>query len=162
MFPLQASDLVFNIVEQRLTGTLDRVIFNDHAVSGGRAGTKLAGAANPFIANNPFATRIKLSPSVPGGPLPLCRFTLQIHETRQNWIRLLPAPGQNLGGRSGFAIHGRGERGSDGCIVPMNFEVVKQLHRLTAARAAAQQPAPTLQVIATGDLGRFEAMMHTA
>lgn len=162
MMKSTAPDLFYNIVEERLFGSLDSKNFDAHAVSGGRAGSKTPGAVNQFLANNPFLTDVKLGAGHPGGPLPMALYTLSCHETRPNWIRLNPDDPLDLGDRAGFAIHGRGQRGSDGCIVPFDFNVVLRLYTLTRARGVAGRAAPSLQVFATGDLGRFEKMARLA
>ena len=157
-----ATDLVYNVVEQLLTGEIDGKRINAHSVSGGRAGSKRAGVVNGFLANNPFATGVKKSAANPGGTIPLASFELRVHESRANWIRLVPLRGQNLHGRDGFAIHGRGQRGSDGCIVPSDFHNVLLLHSLVKGREDAGRAAPTLQVVAIGELSRFENLMRAA
>jgi hypothetical protein len=158
------TDLLYNIVEGTLVGSIDGVSISAQAGSGGRAGSKTKGALNIFVANNPFATRVKKAGMTPGGPLPMARYELRPHESRANWIRLTPIAedGKLLHGRDGFAIHGRGPWGSDGCIVPTDFTVVKLLHKLAKARQAARKPAPTLEVIAVGDLDRFDRLNSTA
>jgi hypothetical protein len=154
------TDLTYNIVEERLTGVIDGVAITAHAGSGGRAGSKAKDAVNIFLANNPYATGVKKRGDRAGGPLPLARYVLRTHEAKNNWIRLLPieADKSRLGDRDGFAIHGRGPRGSDGCIVPTDFSVVQLLHSLVKAREDANKPAPTLAVIAVGDLQRFDRL----
>ncbi|KRA41755.1 hypothetical protein ASD80_12010 [Devosia sp. Root635] len=147
--------MVYNIVEGHLTGSIDGTFIDARAGSGGRAGSKTPGAVNTTLANNPFGTGVKLSSATPGGALPLGFYSLRTHESRQNWIRLVPAPGTNMHGRAGMAIHGRGKRGSDGCIVPADFNVVLQLHKLCKAREKAGQANPTLEVLAIGDLDQF-------
>lgn len=156
------TDLTYNLVAERLTGQLDGYRVDAHAVSGGRAGSKMPGAVNVLLANNPFATGVRLTATNPGGPIPLASFRLKAHESRPNWIRLLPLPGQSLNNRDGFAIHGRGQRGSDGCIVPTDFAVVQRLLALTLAREQGGLPSPTLLVVAQGDFGRFERLTHLA
>jgi len=150
------TDLTYNIVEELLTGKIDGVWISAHVVSGGRAGTKTRGAVNPFLANNPFATGVKLTKKRPGGPLVLGRYRLRTHESRASWIRLLPFAENHMRGRDGFAIHGRGPRGSDGCLVPTDFTVVQLLYLLVKEREAAGAPAPTLAVVAIGDLDTIE------
>jgi hypothetical protein len=64
------TDLVYNIVEQQFVGEIDSVSINAQAVSGGWAGSTTAGAVNPFLANNPYLTSVKLKegnadPAVP-------------------------------------------------------------------------------------------------
>ncbi|MYZ49937.1 DUF2778 domain-containing protein [Propylenella binzhouense] len=156
------TDLVFNIVEQRLTGRIDEVHIEAQAVSGGRAGSKAKGAVNQVLANNPYLTGVKKSDKTPGGAIPMRSFELRTHENRKNWIRLVPLKGENLGGRDGFAIHGRGQRGSDGCIVPTDFHNVLLIYKLVKAREDANKPAPTLAVVAIGDLTRYERLMNMA
>ena len=160
------TDLTYNIVEMTLTGFLDGYRVNDRAYSGGRAGSKTSGVVNPILANNPFLTGVKLSKLNPGGTLPLGACELRTHEKHPNWIRLNPIAGTNLKGRSGFAIHGRGPRGSDGCIVPHDFNSVVKIHTLVQARERAHRPPPTLEVVAIGDIDMIEKRMqdwsHTA
>ena len=156
------TDLVFNIVEQTLTGKIGETTINAHAVSGGRAGSKKEGVVNSFLANNPYATGVKKKSDRPGGAIPLRKFELKTHESKKNWIRLIPLKGEDLGGRSGFAIHGRGQRGSDGCIVPTDFHNVTLIYSLVMARQQAGERAPTLAVVAIGDLSRFDDLMRTA
>src|SRR3954469_15036364 len=126
------TDLLYNIVEETLVGSIDGVSISAQAGSGGRAGSKTAGAVNLFLANNPYATRVKKTGKHPGGPLPMARYELRTHESHANWIRLTPIAVDDplLRGRAGFAIHGRGPWGSDGCIVPTDFTVVRLIHRL--------------------------------
>ena len=149
------TDLVYNVLEEQLIGEIDKVSISSFAVSGGRAGSKTAGAVNPLLANNPYATRIKkkgdTKDAPPGGPVVLGKYTFRTHETKADMIRLIPDPGNDMHGRSGFLIHGRGPRGSDGCIVPTDFHVVKLLHKLVQAREQAGKTAPTLAVVAIGD-----------
>jgi len=145
------ADLGFNILEQTLTGEIDGVSISAHAVSGGRAGSKTPGAENPILANNPYLTSVKKQGKRAGGPLIMGLYTLRTHEKRANWIRLIPYADNRMRDRAGFAIHGRGARGSDGCIVPTDFNVVKLLHSLVASREASGAAAPILAVYAVGD-----------
>jgi hypothetical protein len=156
------ADLSYNIVTRRLQGCIDDTQIDGVAVSGGRAGSKLAGAVLESLANNPFATRVKKTAASPGGPLPMALYRLVTHESRKNWIRLVPANPAALGGRAGFAIHGRGDRGSDGCIVPMDFSIVLLVHRLVRAREEAGKSAPTLVVQTVGDVSPFERLHRLA
>jgi hypothetical protein len=153
------TDLEYNIAEQRLVGEIDGTQINATAVAGGRAGSKKSGVVNVFLANNPYATAVKKKGDRPGGPLPMTTYYLKTHESKPNWIRLNPKAGDGaLGDRAGFAIHGRGPRGSDGCIVPSDFHIVKLLYKLVKGREKAGKPAPTLEVIAAGDLEIFERL----
>jgi len=158
------TDLLYNIVDGTLTGRIGDISICVQAGSGGRAGSKTKGATNFFLANNPYATGVKKSGAVPGGPLPRARYRLTTHETRKNWIRLTPLQedAHLLRGRDGFAIHGRGAWGSDGCIVPTDFAAVKLMHGLLTAREQAGQDAPTLEVVSVGDFTHFDRMNATA
>jgi len=156
------ADLVYNILEQSLRGSIDGTSINARAVSGGRAGSKLPGVVEYLRANNPYATHVKKTSSVAGGPLPVSTYTLKTHESRPNWIRLLPTDKGAMHGRTGFAIHGRGPHGSDGCIVPGDFHVVQQLFALLRAREKAGKRAPTLSVVAIGDTERFDRLNRIA
>ncbi len=119
-----------------------------------------------MLANNPYLTRLKKTGHNPGGPIVMGKYRLVPHESRPNWIRLVPYSENVMFGRDGFAIHGRGPRGSDGCIVPTDFAIVQQLYKLARARADAGKPAPTLAVVAIGDLDavdrRLAEIRHTA
>jgi hypothetical protein len=67
-----------------------------------------------------------------------------------------------MGTRDGFAIHGRGPRGSDGCIVPADFHVVQLLYSQVKARETANRPRPTLSVFAVGDLDYLDRKRRLA
>ena len=150
------ADLGYNILEQVLVGEIDGVSINAQAGSGGRAGSKTAGAVNPFLANNPYLTHVKKRGKGAGGALIMGKYSLKTHESRANWIRLIPFEENNMKGRDGFAIHGRGARGSDGCIVPTEFSLVKLLHKLVLNREQAGKPAPILVVYAIGDSDSYD------
>ena len=160
------TDLTYNIVEQLLEGVIDGQAIHGRAVSGGRAGTKTPRVENVLLANNPYLTKVKKTGANPGGPTVMGKYRLQTHERRPNWIRLVPYDDNVMFGRDGFAIHGRGPRGSDGCIVPTDFSVVQQVYKLVRAREKANRPAPTLTVIAAGDLDavdrRLKELQQTA
>src|SRR6266508_5860287 len=141
---ITGTDLVYNIVEELLTGFIDGTSITAQAVSGGRAGSKMQGVVNPLLANSPYATGIKKKGTMPGGPTIMGKYQLKTHESKQNWIRLVPFAENLMHGRNGFAIHGRGRRGSDGCIVPTDFAVVQHLYAIVAAREESRRAAPTL------------------
>jgi hypothetical protein len=63
---------------------------------------------------------------------------------------LIPSSQNQMHGRAGFAIHGRGTRGSDGCIVPTDFPVVQLLCKLAETRQKAGKPEIELSVVAIG------------
>jgi hypothetical protein len=144
------SDLIYNIATGLITGSVGGHSILAHCGSGGRAGTKTPGALNWWLANNPFATHVQKTQLNPGGPIPYGKYKLVLHESRKNWIRLIPLDPRTLQGRSGFAIHGRGQRGSDGCIVPTDFHIVQFLCQLLHKLQKKGQPAPVLEVVATG------------
>lgn len=155
------AELTYNVVELTLSGNIDGKTFHARAYSGGRAGSKKGKVVHPMLANNPFATGVKLGDTNPGGTLPLGTYELKTHESRKNWIRLNPVAGTNMHGRAGFAVHGRGQRGSDGCIVPQDFENVLSIYALVKTREQAGRPAPTLEVVATGDIDAIQRRMQT-
>lgn len=149
------TELIYNTAEARLYGDVDGKLIRCTALSGGRGGTKKSGAAHPVLVNNPMLTGVKLNEKKKdsiGGPLPTGLYTLVNHETRKNWIRLIPSASNAMQGRSGFAIHGRGMRGSDGCIVPTDFTVVTSLYDLVAKRSQKKLSGITLKVVAIGDI----------
>lgn len=150
-------DLTYNIAESRLTGKVAGENISAYAGSGGRAGSKTPGAVNSWLANNPFATKVKLpkDKSHPGGPLPMGQYRVVLHPEKLNWLRLIPVDESQMHGRSGMAIHGRGARGSDGCIVPSDFNVVLRLCLLVKKHKEETRSDPLLEVIAVGDLDRF-------
>lgn len=84
------------------------------------------------------------------GPLPQGTYFLQLHESKANWIRLIPSAGNEMFGRTGFAIHGRGNIGSHGCIVPEDFHVVLYLCKLLKENKEAKHGDVTLKVYAEG------------
>jgi hypothetical protein len=148
------SNLLFNIATARFSGKVGDFAFDVKAWSGGRGGTKTRGAAHPVIVNNPLLTAMKLKghrATDHGGPLPLGLYTLVPHEREQDWIRLIPSNLNAMHGRDGFAIHGRGPRGSDGCIVPEDFSVVQRLYALSRENSSI-----VLEVKAVGDIDYFQ------
>jgi hypothetical protein len=147
-----AADLTYNIATKHLSGAIDGVSISASAGAGGRAQSKTAGALDRWLANNPFATAVKLpaDKSHPGGPLPMGKYRIVLHESRTNWLRLLPLDPTRMLGRDNMAIHGSGPRGSDGCIVPTDFAVVKLLVKLVAERKERNAPDVTLEVVAVG------------
>ncbi len=80
----------------------------------------MGGASMPGIVNWPYATHQRRSGSQRGGAIPPGVYTIGrpfltgIHYR----ARLIPH-GSLPNDRGGFQIHGRGEHGSDGCIVPL-------------------------------------------
>lgn len=156
------TELAYNIASMRLSGTIDGTEINAIAWSGGRGGTKTAGADSLIIKNNPFLTGLKHDEKKKesiGGPLPMGIYSLRLHESKSNWIRLIGKDITNAHGRSGFAIHGRGPEGSQGCIVPDDFKVVQSIYKLVKARKDAAKPEILLKVYAIGDLDYYEKLL---
>jgi hypothetical protein len=150
-------ELSYNIAEMRLSGNIDGTIFDTLAYCGGRGGSKIPGAANPIIMNNPFLTSLKedKEKKIDGGPLPIGIYTLSLHEKKTNWIRLTPKDVVAMHGRDGFAIHGRGPEGSQGCIVPEDFSVVQKICALVKDRKDKKKSSITIDVYAQGDLDYY-------
>lgn len=156
--------LTYNIASMRLSGTVGATAVDVIAHSGGRGGTKTPGAAHPILKNNPFLTHVKRDekkPSTIGGPLPQGTYHLVIHEKRKGWIRLIPddytARSIALKNRDGgFAIHKRGERGSDGCIVPNDSAIVD---KLIEELKKSKEPV-NMKVIAVGDIDYYEKLLR--
>lgn len=152
-----APELTYNIASRQLTGCIDGRYVSSYAVSGGRAGSSVAGAVDWRLVNNPLATRIKLpdDKSHPGGPLPMGLYRVAPHERHRDRLRLIPVDPRFMQGRHSMLIHGTGKRGSDGCIVPTDFADVLRLCELVSHRQASGGPAVRLQVVAIGqDLDR--------
>jgi hypothetical protein len=63
-------------------------------------------------------------------------------------------------GRAGFAIHGRGPEGSQGCIVPKDFSVVQTIYRLVKERKDKMKSPISIQVYAVGDLDYFQRKLN--
>jgi hypothetical protein len=109
------------------------------------------------LANNPWLTGLKTDPSkgVRGGPLPCGKYSLKVNPNRKSkknpnqvitWIDLIPDSSNFMANRADFAIHGHGEEGSNGCIVPVNPLDLQKLYE-----AVSKAPGETLSVVA-GDL----------
>ena len=147
------ADLEYNIESRLLKGKIGSHFISAYAGSGGRAGSKVKGAENWWLANNSLATHVggaKSKGTHNFGPIPRGVYTLKIHESRKNWIRLIPAKGNIMFGRSGFAIHGRGKTGSHGCLVPTDFNVVLRLCKLVKDNDDANKPSITLEAVSRG------------
>lgn len=88
--------LTYNIVEARLYGKIEDLEIREFAGSGGRAMTKTKGAENWLWENNWEMTFVKKTKNNPGGPIPRGRYKMVIHESRVNWIRLIPLAGEHI------------------------------------------------------------------
>lgn len=160
-------ELVFNLVETTLRGTIDGQRIEARAGSGGRAGSTTPGAASYALANNPLATHIGGAQSAGThnyGPIPQGRYTLWPHETNLHKIRLQPSAGTPTNGRDALEIHKPGPIGSHGCIVPSDGHVVDAIARLVRKRTENEEMPVLLQVIAVGfDPDRkFRTALNTA
>lgn len=146
------ANLTFAIFEGVLTGTAGGKSWHVFAASGGRGGSKTPKVVDPTVANNPYATGVKLKSGNSGGPIPAGRYVIEKpvanYKGRGRWAKLIPDKCNSMHGRAGFAIHGSGPRGSDGCIVPKNKA---EFHELMNALEADN--GGTLFVIDTFDGG---------
>ena len=158
------TELSYNIASMRLTGNIDGTPIDTIAFSGGRGGSKTAGAVNQVVVNNPFLTSLKENSkkNIVGGPLPMGIYKLQPHEARPNWIRLIPQNTISMHNRDGFAIHGRGPEGSQGCIVPRDFNIVQTIYKLVKERRDNKKIPVFITVYATGDLDYFQNKLRIA
>lgn len=118
------ASLTYYIFEGLLVGTVNGKSVHILAACGGRAGSKTEGVVDGHVANNPYQTPRKIPPYPTGGPLPTGVYSidkpLPNYKGNGPWAHLHPRPGNQMFGRVKFAIHGRGPRGSDGCIVPLH------------------------------------------
>jgi hypothetical protein len=122
--------LTYYIFEGILVGRAGGRSFHIFALSGGGGGSKSPkpGWVAGDVVNNPYLTGLKEEDSKSGhrhgGPLPVGRYKIAKpepnHEGKGRWASLIPDPHNVMMTRGGFAIHGRGPHGSDGCIVPTN------------------------------------------
>jgi hypothetical protein len=145
----KVANLVYDAAAEVLRGSIGALgHFNFHAYSGGSRGHKQGVAAN--VASrylhgqaNAILSRLATTKEIMnakgeyeqrGGTLPpghyLCKY-VQNHSSFHECILLAPqrdafaihspfALTAIVHGRGGFYIHGRGPKGSDGCIVPAN------------------------------------------
>jgi hypothetical protein len=81
------------------------------------------------------------------GPIPRGIYTLKKHKNSKSWIRLIPGQKNQMFGRIGFAIHGKGNIGSHGCILPDNPKVIRQMIN---AFEENRTPKYALKVISIG------------
>lgn len=154
--------LTYYVKDAFLVGDIDAAHFQFKALSGGWAGSKPdrsvhAVANNPYLGNQVEDDKNK----IPGGPIPcgtyslhpnLKRHSKKDHKTIIPWIDLIPDPTTVLGNRTGgFAIHGHGTEGSNGCIVPVN---PRDLHDLLHAtlKVLGNKRGPVTLAVVSGDL----------
>jgi hypothetical protein len=131
-----AEHLTYFIADQLLVGDVNGIHFQEHAVSGGRAGRKnpktrdTLPPADPGLANNVWRTdkKGKVGTEVLGGPIPCGEYAV-VPKPNQDGrdLRLNLAPTSHIwiissGARDNdFQIHGRGPHGSYGCIVVLDY-----------------------------------------
>ena len=158
------TELEYNVASMRLKGNIDGFAIDTIAYSGGRGGTKTAGAANERIINNPFLSSLKYTKGVKdsiGGPLPSGLYKLMLH-SKANEVKLIPVNVTNTHGRGEFLIHGRGKIGSHGCIVPQNFTIVQKIYNSVKERQSKNKAPLMIRVYATGDLDYYLRKIHSA
>jgi hypothetical protein len=144
------TQLTYNIVEQRLSGHVGSVSIDFAAGSGGRAGTTTKDAENWWLTNNPLATHVHLG-AHRFGPLPQGRYYMHLHENpKKVVVRLDPFPSNIMHGRFGFLIHGRGPKGSHGCIVLYDSSNMTKIYNAIKTHINTHKRKPVLDVIAVG------------
>jgi hypothetical protein len=143
--------LKYSIRDELLYGTVSNISFSMKAYSGGGRGST-AGAERADLAHWNTAKRAPGSYDEKnrGGPIPLGIYVASYYgvhphlgrcaELTQTLSSLLQrdyesATGLRVTDRDGFFIHGRGPKGSDGCIVPSTKDELKAL--LDAIQAVA-------------------------
>ena len=135
--------LKYSIMDEILYGTIDGESFSMRAFSGGGRGST---SGMELYDLKHWSSRKKAPPifnkDERGGPLPIGFYLVEyygVHEhlgrcasLGQTLLSLLQTDysspiGLSVTDRSGFYIHGRGPKGSDGCIVPANKVDLKNL-----------------------------------
>jgi hypothetical protein len=135
--------LIYDSGHEMLHGTVGTTQFSFRAYSGGGRGSvnKPAGVATV----SSWSFRIKEHGNVRGGPLPPGNYKCVYYSNHPKFhecISLNPIDVADLANRDGFFIHGRGPKGSDGCIVP----AVKD-DRLKLIASIKNHPGTVLRVV---------------
>lgn len=134
------AQFTYYLFEGLLVGTTNGKLLMIPALSGGGGMSKL-NITDSSIVNNPYSTHKKQGyrgkenavPEKRGGPIPRGRYQINKPEP---WLSSKKAVLTPLGAtstlmtsidRGGFLIHGRGNYGSDGCIVPRDWDDFIQL-----------------------------------
>jgi hypothetical protein len=149
--------LTYDIALERLYGEIGGKKFAIHAMSGGGRGSKVHPYGDPGdkgsnvgLGSWSWPRQEVGSKHIRGGPVPPGFYIIfkpqtyawlgggkgaYLEQTLSSLLHADPtkAIGVSVTGRDGFYIHGRGPKGSDGCIVPM--EQFSEL--MTALEAAA-------------------------
>lgn len=152
------SHLIYFIKDAYLVGDLGSKHFQFRAVSGGHAGSQ-PDRSIPFIVNNPYLIGQEKDDAkgIAGGPLPCGRYFLRPDLHRHShkhpkilikWIDLIPDATAAMGTRKRFAIHGHGEIGSDGCIVPVEATHLNDLYYAVLDEIRMRKGEVELSVVA--------------
>ena len=148
-------DITFNLGDGSLKGYVDQTPISTFAKSGGRGNTKTEGAEVNLLVNNVFSAGVKhTTKDTVGGSLPIGFYQITPHEKKERqklcMTRRTPLDVPNLHNRDGLLIHGRGQRGSDGCVVPLDFEVVQDIYHCAVKRQQERRKPLILEVVAVG------------
>ena len=123
------AQLTYFIFEGVLTGFIDSEFVHTNAYSGGAGGSidrpatrkmpARKAALQTTDANNPYSTGVIENGAVRGGPLPEGSYSIAIPEkdAKLGLCARLSYGSVFKVRTGGFAIHGQGPKGSDGCIV---------------------------------------------
>jgi len=150
--------LTYRIAMQRLTGTVNGEEFDIYAASGGGRGRR-RGAPEASVSS--FDHRRKTTRATRGGPIPPGYYIVHtpsahprlgrsafLEQTVSSLLQLEPTSelGVVVTNRDGFFVHGRGPRGSDGCIVPFEQfdELLDALQAEGGSVLLVQQPGAVL------------------
>jgi hypothetical protein len=153
------SVLTYNIAGAFLNGKIGNVMIQGYAGSGGRAGTTTKGAENWYLVNNPLAIGVHHG-AHQYGPLPIGKYSMYPHESANLKVRLDPFPTNVMYGRGSFEIHGHGQIGSHGCIVPQDPHVLYRICHAVKQYVDNNDGRPLLNVIAVG--GNVDSKFFTA
>ena len=152
--------LTYDVAKELLYGTVGKERFHMRAFSGGGRGkAEGAGPGEATLTSKLVTTVEDKTRSIRGGPLPpggyICEYVAHhsifgecIHLRGTKSARYIATPHARFPiwhGRpkdGDFYIHGRGSKGSDGCIVP---EIPAERERLN--RAVKNNPGAVLSVI---------------
>jgi hypothetical protein len=136
--------LLYDIANERLMGTIgnERISLWARA-GGGRASTTHSEGQAGQLGLAAWDTQRQLAGNKRGGPLPIGVYVIHkpahhphlglaayLEQTVTSLLYEMPSSptGISVTKRGGFYIHGRGPKGSDGCIVPMeSFSHLMQL-----------------------------------
>lgn len=140
--------LIYDSGHEILHGTVGTTQFSFRAFSGGGRGFNPRKAAKGHTSDATVSSwdfHTKEHGSVRGGPLPPGNYKCVYYANHPTFhecvfLRALEVP--HLGTRGGFFIHGRGPKGSDGCIVP-----ALSSDRVKLIAAIKNHPGTVLRVV---------------